>query len=507
MVSMTTWDRVRKMYYNDGKSIRQIARETGHARETIASLVNQQHPPQYERQEPYPAPILGPYKKRLEEMVLENQTLPRKQRWTTPRMYEELAKEGYQGAESTLRHYVGQVRKIHQIPKTYIPLQYNAGHDAQVDWGEAIVIIKGKRTVVQTFHLTLCYSRYQFMMAFPSQKQECFAAGHVAAFAFMRGVPRRISYDNLKTAVKKVMLGKERVEQERFIALRSYYLFDSHYCAPAAGHEKGIVEGMVGFGRRRYLSPPPSFDSYDELNQFLADKCRADQARQVKGQAQTIGEMYALEKENLKPLPSHPFECCRLTAVTRNRYSQIQVETNSYSVPTDVVGKQLTAKVFPFELHVFNQKGREPLAIHPRSYDKNQMVCDWQHYLPLLKQRPHALPYARPLAGWREQWPVVYQQVYDELTKAYPEPECFRMFIEILQLRKTHSAIELETALLHALDHRVPHLEGVVYWLKRAGRAEDTHRPADLSHLSHLTPIGQQTVTASAYDQLRELAS
>ena len=246
---MEQWDKIRRMYYIEGKSVRQIARETGYARETVAKLAKQQNPPKYKREQAYSAPVLKPFKERLREMVRENEKLPRKQRWTTPRMFEQLVSEGYQGAESTVRHYVGQIRKVEKIPNSCIPLSYDPGDDAQVDWGEAVVILGGQEVTVQTFHMTMSYSRAHFMMAFPSQKQECFAAGHVAAFDFFGGIPRRISYDNLKTAVKEVLLGKERIEQPQFIALRSYYHFDTHYCTPGAGHEKGIVEGMVGFGR------------------------------------------------------------------------------------------------------------------------------------------------------------------------------------------------------------------------------------------------------------------
>lgn len=499
---MTTWEQVRQMYHNEEKSIRQIARETGHARKTIEKLINQLEPPAYKRKQPYPMKKMGAYRHRLEEMVAENRALPKKQRWTTPRMFEQLVSEGYEGAESTVRHHVAAIRQEQTPPASYIPLAYEAGHDAQVDWGEGIVIIDGVEMKVQTFHMTLSYSRCHFMMAFPSQKQECFAAGHVAAFEFFNGIPRRISYDNLKTAVKEMLLGKERVEQQRFIALRSHYLFQSHYCAPAAGHEKGIVEGMVGFGRRRFLSPPPEFANFDNLNRYLAEKCRADMGRQVHGQPKPIGEMFAQEKPNLKPLPVHQFECCRISPVNRNRYSQIRLETNSYSVPANLPAKQLTAKLFPFEVKIFTGGKKDPIAIHPRSYGQDEMVCDWMHYLPLLKKRPHAFPYARPLKGWREAWPAVYGRLYDELARLYPTREQFQIFIDILYLRQSVPQVQLEWGIEQALEHHVPHLEGVAYWVRRYALQEATIPPADLSGLPHLTQIGATSGTAAVYDQL-----
>jgi hypothetical protein len=351
--------------------------------------------------------------------------------------------------------------------------------------------------------MTLSYSRGHFMIGFPSQKQECFAAGHVAAFDFFGGVPKRISYDNLKTAVKEVLVGKERVEQQRFIALRSHYLFQSHYCAPASGHEKGIVEGMVGFGRRRFLSPPPEFASFEELNSYLGQKCRADMQRQVHGQPKPIGEMFAKEKQRLSPLPIYPFECCRVTPVNRNRYSQIRAETNSYSIPSDLPTRQLTAKLFPFEVKIYELNKSDPIAIHPRHYGQGEMVCDWMHYLPLLKKRPHALPYAAPLKGWREAWPAVYGRLYDALERLHPAREHYKTYINILYLRQSTPAEVLEWGIEQALKHHVPHLEGVSYWVRRYGEADPLQIPlADLSQLAHLAQIGTASGTAARYDQL-----
>jgi len=191
-------------------------------------------------------------------------------------LFKELKREGYEGGESTVRHYVASVRKELQKPPSFLPLEYDCGEDAQVDWGEAIVILDGVPTKVQTFHMTLSYSRCHFMMAFPSQNQSCFHAGHVAAFNYFGGHPQRISYDNLKTAVREVLVGKKRTEQTAFTKFRNYYMFQANYCAPRAGHEKGIVEKSVGHGRRQFLSPPPSVANFEELNTHLLACCEQD---------------------------------------------------------------------------------------------------------------------------------------------------------------------------------------------------------------------------------------
>ena len=217
MVTVTEWEQIRRGYHVDNKSIRQLARETGRARRTIRRMVASEQPPSYQRQKPAPARKLGSFKERIEEMLKQNATLPRKQRWTSPRNYAQIQEEGYGGAESTVRHFVGQVRKQLKKPAVFLPLEFDPGSEAQVDWGEGDVIFNGIQTTVQLFYMKLSYSRRTFMMAFPAQKQECFFAGHVAAFDFFGGVPRRISYDNLKTAVKEILTGRYRVEQESFL--------------------------------------------------------------------------------------------------------------------------------------------------------------------------------------------------------------------------------------------------------------------------------------------------
>ena len=218
-------------------------------------------------------------------MLAENEKLPPKQRYTGHTIFKELGKAGYQGSESTVRRYIAQRRREKRRPKVYLPLEFDPGTDAQVDWGEAVVEIAGERVTVQVFYMRLCYSRKLFMMAFPAQKQEAFFEGHVQAFHHFRGVPHRITYDNLKAAVQKILEGHTRQEQQAFIAFRSHYLFESHFCTPGQGNEKGGVEHSVGFGRRNFLVPIPQVASFAELNALLLARCQEDDARQVDGQA------------------------------------------------------------------------------------------------------------------------------------------------------------------------------------------------------------------------------
>jgi transposase len=239
MISVEDREKIRWAYFIEQKSVRQIARELHVARKTIRKAIASAEADVYTLQAPRLAPLLGPYKGRIDELLAENEQLPPKQRYTGHLICKELAKIGYQGSEPTVRRYIAQRRREKRRPKVYIPLEFDPATDAQADWGEAVVEIAGERITVQIFHMRLCYSRKLFMMAFPTQNQEAFFEGHVRAFHYFGGVPHRITYDNLKAAVQRLLAGHSRQEQVAFIALRSHYLFESYFCTRGQGRAEG----------------------------------------------------------------------------------------------------------------------------------------------------------------------------------------------------------------------------------------------------------------------------
>jgi transposase len=502
MLTVKQWEQIRRAHHVEGQSIREIARTTGLARRTVKKMAASEEPPQYRRRQEREAHKLGPYKERIQELLAQNKTLPRKQRWTAPTIYRDIKAAGFAGAESTVRHYVGQVRKLQKQPPVFLPLAFDPGTDAQMDWGEADIILNGQQVTVQLFLMKLSYSRRTFMMAFPGQKQEALFAGHVAAFDFFGGVPYRISYDNLKTAVKEILQGRHRVEQEAFFHFRGCYLFESHFCTPGAGNEKGLVEHSVGFNRRHYLVPLPEVDSFAELNAYLYQRCLADDERQVAGQPQPIGQMWQAERSGLRPLPEHPFDCCRTTNVSLNRYSQVQVDSNRYSVPVDLARQQMTAKLYPFEVKLYRAGESSPVASHSRCYDKQQEILDPLHYLPLLQQRPGAFDHAKPLRQWRAVWPPVYETLLTHLRQKWPDGRGVREFIAILHLHRSHQPAEITAAIEAALAHHCAHADGVRLWLTQLQQPSPTFSTLDLCDHPRLADVGQQAVRAETYDAL-----
>ena len=500
MIKVDERERIRRAYYVEEKSIRQIARELHHSRETVKKAIASAEPATYTLKKPRPAPVLGPYMARIDELLEENERLPRKQRRTCRKIYEEIESDGYTGSESRVRGYIAEKRRVKKKRKVYMPLAFDPGEDAQVDWGEALVILDSEKMTVQLFLMRLCYSRRLFMMAFPTQKQEAFFEGHVRAFHFFGGVPKRITYDNLKAAVFRILEGRNRKEQERFILFRSHYLFESRFCTPGQGHEKGRVEKGVGFGRRNFLAAVPEFAAFQELNEHLLNACWADDARQVDRQPVTIGEGWEMEKPYLLPLPERDFECCVSKPVVLNGYSQVEYETNRYSVPTDQAYRNLMLKAYPFRIDILHLE--DVVASHPRCYDRKQDVLNPLHYLPLLEQRPGAFDHAKPIRRWREGWPPAYEQLLEHLRAKWPDGQGVREFIRILRLHSDYPADLIAQAVTQALAYGCGHLDGVRLCLRQLAEPETSIPAIDLTAWPQLVAVGAQQPDLSRYDQL-----
>jgi transposase len=506
MISEEARERMRRAYYLEKKTLRQIAREEGYSRVTIKRVISDASPRTYTMTKPRPAIVLGPYQLRVEELMAENEQLPRKQRYTSQKMYEILKAEGYTGSESRIRQYIGAWRHTHQSPKLFLPLEYDLGHDAQADWGEAIAVIGGVRQTVQFFVLRLSYSRRTFIMTFPSQNQESFLYAHVQAFNFFGGVPARISYDNLTTAVKLAMKkkgaekGRKRIENKTFVTFRSHYLFESHFCTPRAGWEKGQVESMVGYGRRNYLVPIREAVTFDDLNKVLLERCVQDDARRVSRQSMTIGQAWEEEKPYLLPLPAFEYECCDTVSVHLTPYSQATYETNRYSVPVNRAKREVILKAYPFHIDIYDKT--DLIARHPRSYEKEQDIFDPIHYLPLLEQRPGAFDYAKPLRRWKKDWPKSYHQMLDELTEKWPEGRGIQEFVRILHLHKDYPSELIEQAIEQALALRCVHLDGVLHCLRQLTDVKEPTASLDLSDRPDLDKVGNQPVDLSRYERL-----
>lgn len=459
MITVEKKEQVRRAFYREGKSIRQIQRETGLHRKTIRKALEDGQAPSYTLQEPRRSPVLDPVKPVIEQWLKEDEGKPPKQRHTAKRIYERLTTEyGFEGAESTVRRYVGQCRKRLRS-QVFIPLDYEPGQVAQVDFGEAEAIIAGEQITVQLFCMRLGYSKQPFVTGLPSQAQEAFLEGHVRAFSFLGGVPRQIWYDNLRAAVKRILEGRNREEQTAFVAFRSHYLFESQFCTPYQAHQKGLVEGLVGYARRNWLVPIPEFATWSELNAYLEEKCQAEGQRRLRGMEETIAERLAQGREKMLPLPSRDYPCCKLRPVQTNGFGLVTFQTNRYSVPAQHAHESLWLRAFVDRVEITN--GRQTLATHPRCYEREQDILNPLHYLPLLEQRPGAWDQAKPIQEWRQRWPEVFDRYLDALREHVPASQATREFVQILRLHEEYAEGLIAQALEQALAWHCYTVDGV----------------------------------------------
>ena len=502
MKKVDDYEQIRKAYHIEGLSIREISHRYGHGRRLIRKALEHPIPDKYQLSQPRKLIVLEQYRQRILDLLAESEKLPRKQRYTAHTIYIILEKEGYSGCEGNIHNFVCRTKKKLEAGKAYLPLEFDAGKDAQVDWGEAVVILAGAEVKVQFFVMRLNYSRVRFVKAYPFQKQEAFLDGHEAGFHFIGGVPHRIAYDNLKTAVFRILEGHNRQEQDAFKAFRSYYLFDSRYCTPAQGHEKGGVESDVGYAQRNFFSPLPRVNDYDELNQLLLERCKQDVDRHIRGQEAPVSELWEVDKVHLLPFPKQDYPACETRPVKANSYSQVVFETNRYSVPHTFAGKQFVLRAFPFKIEVLSLEN--VIATHRRCFGRERDTFDPLHYLSLLEQRPGAFEHAIPLRQWRKKWPATYEQLLTGLQQSKPEGQGIREFIAVLKLHQIWSADLVEQAVAAAVYTGMLNLDVVMYHLQRLSTPLPSAGPLDLSHLPQLADIGCQPVDLQVYNQLLE---
>lgn len=450
MIKVDQKETLRRFYFIKRHSIRQIAEEFHRSRKTVRKAIADASVPQYRVAAPKPSPVMGPYLDKVMEWLEADKSQPVKQRHTAHRIYERLVGEcGFIGAERTVREHVSRLRP--RLNEMAIPLEFDPGADAQCDWGEAQVCLKGEVNNAQVLCMKLSYSGKPFVMAFPTQRQEAFFEGQRQAFEWYEGVPARISYDNLTTAVRKVLQGRNREEQDAFIAFRSHYLFESHFATPAQPREQGRVESLVGYMRRNYFVPVPEVDSFEELNRMLLARLQEDDERPVTGKEATIGAAWEAEKPRLLPLPRFPFRCCVSRPVQANRLSLVVFDNHGYSVPVEYGFNKLTLYAYTWRIEI--ACGDRVIAAHRRRYGKEPDAMEVEHYLPLLARRPGAFPYAKPVRQW--EMPEVYRAFYETLCRNH-NGNGVREFIQVLLMGRQVGRGMLEQAMSRALaENRV----------------------------------------------------
>jgi len=449
---------VRQAYYNDGKSQRELSSLYNINRRTIKKMIESSAPVGYKRALDPSVLKLTPHKDWIDEILLSDQKAHKKQRHSASRIFQRLQNErSFNGGYTIVRQYIAEKRLRNK--EMFVPLIHAPGM-AQCDFGEADAIIGGQQMRLHYLVMQLPYSDAFFVKAYPVENTESFCDGHRSAFDYFGGVPKVILYDNTKIAISKILKAGKREKTQGFLRLKSHYLFDSNFANPASGHEKGGVENMVGYIRRNFMVPIPTFDTIDAFNDYLSQCCTGVQKSVKRGHTKTVKERLA--EEVFLPLPAVPYEAFRLQSGVISSQGLVRFANNDYSVPVNLGPQNVLIKGYAMKVVIIYKD--KIIAEHKRLYGHAGVQFNPLHYLSLLTRKSRAFHQAAPLKNWL--LPSVFERVHQRLLHKDPDRGT-RHYIEILRLLESYHVNELETALIQAVHLNCVDLSAIRHLLSR----------------------------------------
>lgn len=503
------FEQIRRDRDREALSIHALAARHGVHRRAVRQALASPLPPAKRAPISRPAPRLGPYRALIDGWLEADRTAPRKQRHTARRIWQRLADEhGAEIGETTVRDYVRARKRAMGwlVDEVFVPQVHAPGVGAQVDWGEAQVDLAGARATVFLFFMRPSFSGAEFCQGSLVMTQQAFLELHVEAFEFFGGVFAELRYDNLTSAVKKVLRGRRRVETDRFVALRSHYLFESQFTTPGikGAHEKGGVELEVGRFRRSHLVPVPAVGSLGELNELLMAGCERDFGRRIEGRLMTVGEGWATERPLLRALPPEPFDATESASPRVDAKSLVTIRQNRYSVPVSLAGLKVSARIGAREITIAHA-GKQ-VAAHERLHGRYGTSARLDHYLELLRRKPGGLERSLPLRQERERgaWPGCFDELWAALTDRYGRSDAARQIVDVVLLCREHGPERVELAVRGALAAGAIDGRAVAVLARRAERAPQA-APAHLTGLEPRLQAHERPAPDLAdYDQLLE---
>jgi transposase len=497
MLVVETIAKIRRAYFAQKKPIKAICREFRLSRKAVRKVIRSQATEfRYERGR-QPLPRIGPWRKQLDELLLANEGKPARERLTLIRIFEELRGLGYEGSYDAVRRYAKKwrVERGAATAEAYVPLSFAAGEAYQFDWSHEVVLIDGTTVTVKLAHVRLCHSRMLFVRAYPRESQEMVFDAHIRAFAFFKGSCTRGIYDNMKTAVDAVFIGKDRQFNRRFLRMCGHYLVEPIACTPASGWEKGQVENQVGVVRERFFTPRLRAASYDELNAWLLDRCvaYAKAHKHPELTDRTIWQVFEAERPKLVPIAGGPFDGFHATQASVSKTCLARFDNNKYSVASRAVGRPVEIQAYADRV-VIRQDGAI-IGEHRRRFGRGETIYDPWHYVPVLARKPGALRNGAPFKDWP--LPASLEQVRRKLRGG---EDGDRQMVKILSAVLTDGLAAVEAACAAALADGVHSADVVLNILSR--RREPGLVPAVMTpealRLRHL-PVAD----CARYDQLR----
>jgi transposase len=498
MLVVETVGRVRREHLVKGKSIKEIARDLKISRNTVRKILRSGETSfSYER-EVQPRPRLGRWKADLDRLLTANAGTSARERLTLIRLFEELRALGYDGGYDAVRRYARSWSREHasQTAAAFVPLSFAPGEAYQFDWSHEIVLVSGATVTVKVAHVRLCHSRMMFCRAYPRETQEMVFDAHERAFAFFKGACTRGIYDNMKTAVDTIFVGKERQYNRRFLQMCSHHLVDPVACTPASGWEKGQVENQVGLVRERFFTPRLRVKTYDELNAWLTDKCVAYAKVHPHPERpdQTVWEVFEEERPNLVPYRGR-FDGFHALPASVSKTCLVRFDNNKYSVNASAVGRPVEIHAYADRI-VIRQDGRA-VAEHARHHGRGETIYDPWHYVPVLARKPGALRNGAPFKDWV--LPAALERVRRKLAGS---DDGDRQMVAILATVLTDGLPAVEAACAQAMSEGVHSSDVIINILARRrdpGPAATLLTP-DALRLCH-APLAD----CARYDQLRSI--
>jgi transposase len=496
MFVVETIAKIRRAFFVQQKPIKQICRELKVSRKVVRKVIRSEATAFRYTRTSQPAPKLGPWREALDGMLLANAGKAPRERLTLIRVFEALRGLGYEGGYDAVRRYAKGWRRTRTAvtAPAFVPLVFALGEAYQFDWSHEIVLIGGTTTTVKVAHVRLCHSRMLFVRAYPRESQEMVFDAHDRAFAFFRGTCQRGIYDNMKTAVETIFVGRERAYNRRFLQMCSHYLVEPVACTPASGWEKGQVENQVGLVRERLFTPRVRVKSYDELNALLLDGVIAyAKAHPHPEQSDmTVWQAFEAERAALVPYAGR-FDGFHAVTASVSSTCLVRFDNNRYSVAASAIGRPAEVRAYAERVEI-RQDGRI-VAEHARVFGRNQTVFDPWHYVPVLARKPGALRNGAPFKDWV--LPAALDRVRRKLAGS---ADGDRQMVEILTAVLGDGLPAVEAACAEALREGV-HSADVI--LNILARQREPIAPVTL-----LTPEGlrlrhEPVADCARYDSLR----
>ncbi len=449
MLKMSQKQTIIIRYFRQGKSQREISRELGISRPTIRKYIKEYEkqlreetkadstelsssildPPKYNtstrKKSKLTAEIIAQIDKHLEKNEEKRKSGLRKQQLKKIDVWEILVESGYEISYPTVCNYI---RSKEGRKEAFIRQSYSPGSVCEFDWGEVKLKIDGVKKVYQLAVFTLAWSNYRFAFLYARQHTQSFQQSHVLFFEHLGGIPSQMVYDNMRVAVKRFVGPTEKEPTDALLGMSMYYQFDFRFCNVRKGNEKGHVERSVEYIRRKAFARQDEFTDLAEANEYLFNKLEQLNDKEQQGKQASGSDLLKQASSHLGLLPKNPMECAQWKSLRVDKYSTICLATNHYSVPEELVGKMIEAKIYTDRLDIYYN--RQALWSHQRRYTSFQWYLYLGHYLETLKRKPGALKGAAAL----EQASLDLKRIYAQHFQSQP-----RQFIELLHYQRAKS--------------------------------------------------------------------